>query len=87
MSEMIEKVAKILARRRILENAVRDNRQLTEDFIQQAIKFAYEQYIPHAICAIQSMREPTFDMLKAGIKCDEGMEGKYQSMIDAALKD
>lgn len=96
MSEMIERVARALAREILLE-VMRGGVEEAQSYSLEKQAYAAvaaenalaKQYMALARAAIEAMREPTEAMLYAsngliGHICDSGDE--YRAMIDEALK-
>lgn len=86
MSEMVERVAIALAR----HNGCVVTQQFVgkEGGLTNTVE-VWREWIPYARAAIESMREPTKEMLNAGMEvgglCDREIEFTYQAMIDRAL--
>lgn len=85
MSEMIERVARVLA--------IEEDQD--PDMLNGAVGVVWRLYEPHARALIAAMREPTPKMVAAGAEEDmwvqnEGQDpqpGIWQAMIDEALRD
>lgn len=84
---MIEQVARALARLTLTEAG-----QKAFDYDVNYFKAAFApseqiKFLVQAKAAIEAMREPTEEMLKAGDSSVVYTKDLYQSMIDAALKE
>jgi hypothetical protein len=79
MSEMIDKVAKAMWAAWLKESGVDESGAIL------ASGADWKQYIPDAKTAIKAMREPTEEMIQAGINEGYKCGNWYPVMIDAAL--
>lgn len=76
---MIEKVARAISEQDYNANPDTES-NLTKDIY---INRFWKMSIPHAVAAIEAMREPSSEMKKL---CGEAMQLNYQAMIDKALE-
>jgi hypothetical protein len=94
MSEMVERVARALARRGLSVNQVfYGGQRLDAELKPHTEDTLWPYYKDQAIAAIEAMREPTKDMIDAGDMAMTGellipgdSRGPWSNMIDAALK-
>lgn len=102
MSEMIERVARALIETQIRTAnelfKISDPRRVrAEEQIIASVETGWRMNEKDARAAIEAMREPTLEMVLAGLNCDawadnegnavEMLSGTFTAMIDAALKE
>jgi hypothetical protein len=81
MSEMVERVARAIQAQSGHQPATDEGWNRPENTL------SVQNFRRMAKAAIEAMREPTEDMIQAGIDGPVGdTEGKWQAMIDEALK-
>jgi hypothetical protein len=84
MSEMVERVARALCREiGIPEDALTTDRNDVD--LERAIP-CWQHQLPKARAAIAAMREPTIEMLNAGLVGDKSLAERWGAMIDECSK-
>jgi hypothetical protein len=92
MSDMIERVAKALCKRDVIAARLWWGQPHQEQSINDYVGLiGWKGYMSEACAAIEAMREPTAEMIDAGVRSEWGgtlgtrVANSYRDMIDAAL--